>query len=33
MLQGEDLVSLDGFLNFTYAGVSGDTTSSIYAVK
>jgi len=29
MLQGEDLISLDGYLNFTYDGVSGDTTISI----
>jgi Ca2+-binding RTX toxin-like protein len=29
MLQGEDLASLDGFLNFSYDGLSGDTTISI----
>jgi Ca2+-binding RTX toxin-like protein len=29
MLQGENLISLDGYLNFTYDGVSGDTTISI----
>lgn len=29
MLQGEDLASLDGFLNFSYDGASGDTTISI----
>jgi Ca2+-binding RTX toxin-like protein len=29
MLQGEDLGSLDGFLNFSYDGVSGDTTISV----
>ncbi|MCP4876524.1 MAG: type I secretion C-terminal target domain-containing protein [Gammaproteobacteria bacterium] len=29
MLQGEDLASLDGFFNFSYDGVSGDTTISI----
>jgi len=29
MLQGEDLASLDGFLNFSYDGVSGDTTISV----
>jgi Ca2+-binding RTX toxin-like protein len=29
MLQAEDLASLDGFLNFSYDGVSGDTTISI----
>ena len=29
MLQGEDLVSLDGYLNFTYDPGSGDTTISI----
>ena len=29
MLQNEDLATLDGFLNFTYDGVSGDTTISV----
>ena len=29
MLQGEDLAALDGFLNFSYNGVNGDTTISI----
>ena len=29
MLQGEDLASLDGYMNFNYDGVSGDTTISI----
>jgi Ca2+-binding RTX toxin-like protein len=29
MLQGEDLASLDDFLNFSYDGLSGDTTISI----
>ncbi|MCP4982821.1 MAG: Ig-like domain-containing protein, partial [Gammaproteobacteria bacterium] len=29
MLQNEDLASLDGYLNFSYDGVSGDTTISI----
>ena len=29
MLQGEDLASLDGFLNFTYDGATGNTTISI----
>ncbi|MDH3631818.1 MAG: tandem-95 repeat protein, partial [Gammaproteobacteria bacterium] len=29
MLQGEDLGSLDGFLYFSYNGVTGDTTISI----
>ena len=29
MLQGEELAPLDGFLNFSYDGVSGDTTISI----
>ena len=29
MLQGEDLASLDGYLNFSYDGASGDTTISI----
>jgi urocanate hydratase len=29
MLQGEDLASLDNFLNFSFDAVSGDTTISI----
>jgi len=29
MLQGEDLISLDSYLNFAYDGVSGNTTISI----
>ena len=29
MLQNEDLASLDSFLNFSYDGVSGNTTISI----
>jgi Ca2+-binding RTX toxin-like protein len=31
MLQGEEAAPLDGFLNFSYNGVSGDTTISIDA--
>ena len=29
MLQGEDLASLDGYLNFSYDAGSGDTTISV----
>jgi hypothetical protein len=29
MLQGEDLASLDGYLNFSYDGASGNTTISV----